>query len=566
MPPVRALRAWYGRFPLQARFALHVILLVVVLFGVLIPAVLLIQESAILGTARENGLRLVTIFAFSSVQALVADDFLGLRQVVNSLGRERDVRYAMVLDLDGRVLIHSRVNETGRVYRDPLTRGALAATGPLLQETYSRRGEVLYDFATPVLVLNQPRAVARIGIAITDEIRLIRRTRNTILTLGILALAAGLVWASIQTRRLTRPIQALAAGAKAVAEGDLDHRIAVDREDEVGRLAAAFNHMAETLRARIHEITQLNLTLEAKVAERTRALSEANAALETSHAKLRELDRLKDEFVGNVSHELRTPLTAMRMSVDNLLDGIVGEVDPALQQYLDRVKVNADRLVRLINDLLDLSRIEAGRVELHPIPLEVDGVIHEVVESLHPIAAEKGVRMTAVAAVPIAVLADRDKLQQILVNLMGNAVKFTPAGGSVTVTARAVTVNADCRMPNAELGPRDVVPHSTFHIPQSAIGDFVEIAVEDTGVGIPAAEIEAIFDKFHQVSREGQRKVQGTGLGLTIAKSLIELHGGRIRVESAVGRGSRFAFTLPAAEFAPPSAAGTAHSLGADTR
>ncbi len=566
MPPVRALRAWYGRFPLQARFALHVILLVVVLFGVLIPAVLLIQESAILGTARENGLRLVTIFAFSSVQALVADDFLGLRQVVNSLGRERDVRYAMVLDLDGRVLIHSRVNETGRVYRDPLTRGALAATGPLLQETYSRRGEVLYDFATPVLVLNQPRAVARIGIAIADEIRLIRRTRNTILTLGILALAAGLVWASIQTRRLTRPIQALAAGAKAVAEGDLDHRIAVDREDEVGRLAAAFNHMAETLRARIHEITQLNLTLEAKVAERTRALSEANAALETSHAKLRELDRLKDEFVGNVSHELRTPLTAMRMSVDNLLDGIVGEVDPALQQYLDRVKVNADRLVRLINDLLDLSRIEAGRVELHPIPLEVDGVIHEVVESLHPIAAEKGVRMTAVAAVPIAVLADRDKLQQILVNLMGNAVKFTPAGGSVTVTARAVTVNADCRMPNAELGPRDVVPHSTFHIPQSAIGDFVEIAVEDTGVGIPAAEIEAIFDKFHQVSREGQRKVQGTGLGLTIAKSLIELHGGRIRVESAVGRGSRFAFTLPAAEFAPPPAAGTAHSLGADTR
>ena len=571
MPPVRALRAWYGRFPLQARFALHVILLMVVLFGVLIPAVLLIQESAILGTARENGLRLVTIFAFSSVQALVADDFLGLRQVVNSLGRERDVRYAMVLDLDGRVLIHSRVNETGRVYRDPLTRRALAATGPFLQETRSRRGEILYDFATPVLVLNQPRAVARIGIAIADEIRLIRRTRNTILMLGILALAAGLVWASIQTRRLTRPIQALAAGAKAVAEGDLDHRIAADREDEVGRLAAAFNHMAEALQARIHEITQLNLTLEAKVIERTRALSEANAALEASHAKLRELDRLKDEFVGNVSHELRTPLTAMRMSVDNLLDGIVGEVDPALQQYLDRVKVNADRLVRLINDLLDLSRIEGGRVELHPIPLEVDGVIHEVVESLHPIAAEKGVRMTAVAAVPIAVLADRDKLQQILVNLMGNAVKFTPAGGRITVTARRI---ANCRLPIADLKTPDSIRQSEIGNrqsaippdPQSTIGDFVEIAVEDNGVGIPAAEIEAIFDKFHQVPREGQRKVQGTGLGLTIAKSLIELHGGRIRVESAVGRGSRFTFTLPAAEFAPPPAAGTAHSLGADTR
>jgi len=259
------------------------------------------------------------------------------------------------------------------------------------------------------------------------------------------------------------------------------------------------------------------------------------------------------------------------MSVDNLLDGIVGEVDPALQQYLDRVKVNADRLVRLINDLLDLSRIEAGRVELHPIPLEVDGVIHEVVESLHPIAAEKGVRMTAVAAVPIAVLADRDKLQQILVNLMGNAVKFTPAGGRITVTARRI---ANCQLPIADLkttdsGSQSAIGNRQSAIPpdpQLAIGDFVEIAVEDTGVGIPAAEIEAIFDKFHQVPREGQRKVQGTGLGLTIAKSLIELHGGRIRVESAVGRGSRFTFTLPAAEFAPPPAAGTAHSLGADTR
>ena len=174
MNPFGALAQRYRRRRLQTRFALHVVLLVAVLFALLIPAVLLIQESVILGTARDNGLRLVAIFAFSSVQAVLAEDFLGLRQVVNSLGREKEVRYAMILDADGRVLIHSRVNQTGAKYDDPLTRRALTVMTPIFQETRSRRGEVLFDFAAPVLVLNQPRAVARIGISIADELALIQ--------------------------------------------------------------------------------------------------------------------------------------------------------------------------------------------------------------------------------------------------------------------------------------------------------------------------------------------------------------------------------------------------------
>src|SRR5512137_2674652 len=149
MNPLGALASRYRRRRLQTRFALHVILLVAVLFALVIPAVLLIQESVILGTARDNGLRLVTIFAFASGQAVVADDFLPLRQTVNSLSRERNVRSAMILDLEGRVLIHSRVNETGRLYSDPLTRRALAATAPQFDETRTRQGEVLYDFAAP---------------------------------------------------------------------------------------------------------------------------------------------------------------------------------------------------------------------------------------------------------------------------------------------------------------------------------------------------------------------------------------------------------------------------------
>jgi signal transduction histidine kinase len=261
------------------------------------------------------------------------------------------------------------------------------------------------------------------------------------------------------------------------------------------------------------EIEMLNLSLEAKVTERTRELSEANR-------KLQVLDRLKSEFVSNASHELRTPLTAIRMSVDNLLDGVVGEGGPKVRRYLTTVRNNTDRLARLVTDLLDLSRIEAGRVELCRTPVPVQHIIQEVVENLLPVAAGKGLSLVAVPAdaTPLLAFADRDKLQQVLINLIENATKFTPIGGCITVSAR------------------------------DAGEQFVEIAIEDTGEGIPPGELTAVFDKFHQVRRAVQGKPQGTGLGLAIVKSLIELHGGRIRVESEVGRGTRFVLTLPTQE------------------
>jgi len=271
------------------------------------------------------------------------------------------------------------------------------------------------------------------------------------------------------------------------------------------------------------EVELLNLSLEAKVAERTWELSEANVALEVSHEKLKALDRLKSEFVSNVSHELRTPLTAIRMAVDNLFDGVTGELSPILERYLSRIKNNTDRLVRLITDLLDLSRIEAGRIELHPTAVPAAEIMYDVAESLRLMASQKGVELAVVPpASAVMAFADRDKLQQILINLVENALKFTPSGGRVTVSTRQES-------PTPEPG-------------------FLEFTVEDTGQGIPPQELTAIFDKFHQVHRDGQKKIQGTGLGLAIAKSLIELHGGQIRVESEVGRASRFLFTLPAAD------------------
>jgi PAS domain S-box-containing protein len=233
--------------------------------------------------------------------------------------------------------------------------------------------------------------------------------------------------------------------------------------------------------------------------------------------RLKELDRLKSDFVSNVSHELRTPLTAIKGSVDNMLDGITGPMNEKQTRYLARIKSNADRLTRLINDLLDLSRIEAGKIDLKPANLALVGLAQEIAENIRPVAAEKLIRLEVAASDTGATAwADRDKIIQVLMNLIGNAVKFTPERGKVTV---AVHKNGD---------------------------GWAQISVADTGPGILPEEARRIFDRFYQIAQVGKQKAKGTGLGLAICKTLVEMHGGRIWMESEVGRGSTFFFTLPA--------------------
>lgn len=230
--------------------------------------------------------------------------------------------------------------------------------------------------------------------------------------------------------------------------------------------------------------------------------------------RLKELDKLKSDFVSNVSHELRTPLTAIKGSIDNMLDGLTGDLNEKQSRYLVRIKSNADRLARLINDLLDLSRIEAG-IKLKRTNVSLPAVAREVVETLGPVAAEKLISFEIeYAENNLTAWADPDRVAEVLTNLLGNAIKFTPTRGKVTVS---LARNGD---------------------------DWVKVSIADTGPGIPSEEASRIFDKFYQVSHPEQRKSMGTGLGLSIAKTLVELHGGKIWLESEAGRGSTFSFTL----------------------
>jgi signal transduction histidine kinase len=246
-------------------------------------------------------------------------------------------------------------------------------------------------------------------------------------------------------------------------------------------------------------------------------IQEKSRQLETVNERLKELDRLKSDFVSNVSHELRTPLTAIKGAVDLLLREVPGPLNENQTHHLSRVRSNTQHLAGLINDLLDLSKIEEeGKIELDAGRVSLGGLVHEVMETVKPLAAEKRVLLEVTVPEPsVLVWADRDKVTQVLMNLIGNAIKFTPSDGTVGVSAA-----------NDRSG-------------------WVRVSIRDTGPGIPANEQEKIFEKFYQVTQDGGPKPKGTGLGLAISKSLVELHGGKIWVESEEGRGSTFSFTLP---------------------
>jgi PAS domain S-box-containing protein len=230
----------------------------------------------------------------------------------------------------------------------------------------------------------------------------------------------------------------------------------------------------------------------------------------------RELDRMKDEFVSLVSHELRTPLTSIKGYVDLLIDGDAGEVTEEQKEFLEIVKNNSDRLVLLVNDLLDVSRIEAGRINLRVQPVDLAGCIDEVATSLRPLMEQKrqSLKVEVPADLP-QVRADRDRVVQVMTNLLSNAHKYTLEGGAVTVRAQAAE-------------------------------DEVQVEVGDTGVGMTADERDKLFTKFFRAQNPATQNVGGTGLGLNIVKSLVEKQGGRIWVISEPMKGSTFIFTIPA--------------------
>lgn len=231
----------------------------------------------------------------------------------------------------------------------------------------------------------------------------------------------------------------------------------------------------------------------------------------------KEIEKLKSDFVANVTHELRTPLIAIDKSISLLADKTAGPISQDQEQFLLIAERNLKRLTLLINDLLDLSKLEAGKMQLRPRPLSIEEIIRESIESFAAWAKTKSIKIEKIIQDGILkVNADGDRISQVLVNLIGNAIKFTPSNGKITVEAILRKEN-----------------------------DAIEVSVQDTGIGLSKEELPKIFDKFYQSARGTSAEVSGTGIGLSIAKEIVELHRGKIWAESEEGRGAKFIFTLP---------------------
>jgi signal transduction histidine kinase len=319
---------------------------------------------------------------------------------------------------------------------------------------------------------------------------------------AVLALAAAWIGGEVF---IVRPVQALVRTTRRLSIGDLSTRTGLSHgPGELNQLAAAFDDMAASLEK--HAMQQ---RLEED-------LRRHNEALEEENRRVRELSQLKSEFVSLVSHELRTPLTAISGCLDLLLEE-QSDQGGKPEELLSIVKRNTDRLVKLLDGLLDLSRIESGKVELNLTAVDVMASIAEVVSLLRPQIEAKDQQLTVSQAEALPwVQGDAERIRQILINLLSNAHKYTPHGGQIGVTAHR-------------------------------LDGWIQIDVRDNGVGLSADEQAQVFNKFFRAQQPARQEVVGAGLGLAITRLLVELHGGRISVVSAPGQGSTFSFTLPVA-------------------
>jgi histidine kinase len=304
-----------------------------------------------------------------------------------------------------------------------------------------------------------------------------QNTFNEALIIAVIAASiVALVVSYVFSRNILAPVQVMKNASRRIAEGHYDERVEVSGNDELNQLAGSFNKMAE---------------------------------------QLEQVETMRRRLIGDVAHELRTPLTAIKGSAEALIDGVL----PASAETYSQIHAEAERLSRLVDDLQELSRVEAHAVQLNIHPADSTALVQTVSKRLRHQFDEKQVTLNLnLPHDPILVQADEDRILQVLTNLMGNALQYTPPNGTVTVLV--------------ELDKNEV-----------------RFSVRDTGFGIPAEHLKHIFDRFYRVDKSRSRAHGGSGIGLTIAKHLVEAHGGKIWAESAgENKGSVFVFTLPLAK------------------
>ena len=335
----------------------------------------------------------------------------------------------------------------------------------------------------------------RIAVPLSEVDRQAKRVRGKILVSTALAFLPAILIAAVFSRWVSRRFATMMSHAGELARGNFRARLPRSGNSEFAQLGRTLNELAENLQRTVEQ-------------------------LEREHAELERVERVRKDFVINVSHELRTPLASIQGYTETLIDGALADPENNMR-FLRIIRHNAERLARITEDLLTLSRIEQRRQQFEFQPHSVNGLLHDAVESIRPIADKNDLKLDwKPAPDDCEAWCDSEAVSQILGNLLDNAIKYTPPGGRITVGAKAA-------------------------------GRFVELYVSDTGIGIPPEEQPRLFERFYRVDKARSRELGGTGLGLSIVKHLVSAHNGTARVESRINEGSTFYFTLPVDEPVP---------------
>ncbi|HEY9898010.1 MAG TPA: HAMP domain-containing sensor histidine kinase [Pantanalinema sp.] len=485
------LRRWAG--------SLRGAIVLLVVLGLLIPAA--VASAVMLHRQREEGLA-----ALAADQARLVDILAqGMEQPLWNLNPAEGQPLVDAIMGDQRVV---RVE-----VRDPVLgvfaqgRGAAPAG-----RTYSLRREVRH----------QGQAIGSVLLEMSDASLVARMAANRawlLVVVGAQLLVSLLFILVLLQRRLLNPLRRLMAEAGRLEHRQLEAPFVWERGDELGRLGNRLEATRQALRGLFSQLEDKNRELQEDIAMRERAEAERAASLmreQKARADLEAaqgLDRLKSDFVNSVSHELRTPLTSIMGYAEFLEDGIGGQLSDEQLAFVRQIEQSSTRLERLVDDLLDFARMEAGTFRLNMAREDLSAKIQEVAASLKPQIEAAGLTLRLALGEEVPCLEmDSQRIAQVLINLLNNAIKFTPVGGLIAVRLRREDGMVRCE-------------------------------VSDSGEGIAPEEQAKLFQRFSQLSTGARRG--GTGLGLSISKALVEAHGGRIGLESAPGRGSTFWFTLP---------------------
>ncbi|MBL8023855.1 MAG: HAMP domain-containing histidine kinase [Elusimicrobia bacterium] len=465
---------------LRARLSLFTGVIIVALVAGISVSTLVLLRKVFLAEVRSNQETTLNSFSQTCEESLVLRDPVLVANYVDSLRKSLPgLAYAVFVNQElGRTI--GDTAQFRQIY--PYFSHAVEPGLPrrLIQIP---RGEVIVEVSTEIRREGQSAGMVRMGFyqsyvqaTIADKVG---RVQQIVLVVAGVSLILAVMATLLMSAQITRPLHQLAAGAKAIGEGNLDTQIYVSRRDELGFLAHEFNIMA---------------------------------------VRLKELDQLKDEFVSSVSHELRSPLAAISGYVELMTRKPLEQIPIEKRTKAFNIILDSTtRLTQFINDILDLAKLKAGRVDIRKTPFSVAKALDETMSLFAPLLEKKNITSRVLAAENLPALpADDEKMRQVITNLVSNAYKFTPEGGVLTLDAKDTGVE-------------------------------ITVSVSDTGIGIPKEFIEHLFERFKQVpgTRQKMGGPKGTGLGLAIAKGIVEAHGGRIWAESEPGQGTTFFFTLP---------------------